>query len=488
MSEDSFDLFMSYLSKNAKATQSGKIKLESKLYAPQDHRRFVTNNFELLKEFPDLSDEDFFESVLGEFISLNSPSKQTDYNGLNTPGSPGEYSLSYILDKCIIVNIANSFGEKLVVNKETGKIEPYDLEKVTDILDHKAKAAYKASLTQINRLHEFTPFKPFQGFGDGPKATYNMYQQPDWRYVTDPNPGHPDVIKAMQFIDHLFADKASKREALSWVTYSLQSRCSTYLTAIGHQGIGKGIFTVEIVGGLHGPGNFKRPKNYSTSTFNGYMADTTYLNLDELHCKSKAELEVLKQQIEKIISVESKGVDQRTIENHCSISITCNNVDNFFMLPQESRKFTYVELTQKPLFDFMSEEEVNALVKSLTQPDVLAGLYEAIKRDSGKYNPFKPLHGPTWEHHCSAKAPLGIKMILKAIKESMNDDDLMQDKDKMGVVQYDKVAEAYYKEKPKFSRGGMTSLQDVKNFFDEYTVNGKRIAVVDVDARTIRGL
>lgn len=191
---------------------------------------------------------------------------------------------------------------------------------------------------------------------------YNMYTPPTWliehyyRGTALPPGAVPPIIN--KFLHHLTGgDLESLEYVFDWLTTAINDRNYTMLTAIGDQGIGKGVFGY-LMEKLFGVSNFKKTRDeVFKKSFNAQLEDKRLIYIDELALNTKEAHDRLKDMINDSLEIEAKGKDAKTIKNHASFYISSNHIDALHLEPDD-RRISAIELTTKPLLKQFTREEI----------------------------------------------------------------------------------------------------------------------------------
>ena len=182
-----------------------------------------------------------------------------------------------------------------------------------------------------------------------------------------------------KFFNHLVnEDKDSYDYVLKWLGNALKYRNYCVLTAIGSQGIGKGVLG-EIMRGLFGKENFHQGDNrLMTKDFNKQFKNKRCVFVDEVRILKLDHINKFKALVNDYIEVEGKGENVVEMRNYASIYIASNNFDSI-RLTSDDRRFSIIELTDKKLYDtfkpdqikeLLEEENINKLAKFLWSMDI----------------------------------------------------------------------------------------------------------------------
>lgn len=210
-----------------------------------------------------------------------------------------------------------------------------------------------------------TPYK-LKKFKSGWK--YNIYEPPEWLSDHFHSNGEVQVEKVTKipdmyskYLNHLCDGHHESIEyVLDWLANSIQGRNFCMLTTIGTQGIGKGILG-DIMYLMVGSSNYsKTGKRIVENQFNSQIANKKIIYLDELKISSVDQENRLKDLINDRFEVEKKGHDAKLHKNYASIYISSNNLDAI-KIPEDDRRFSVIELTNKKLLTVMSSNEIDKL-------------------------------------------------------------------------------------------------------------------------------
>jgi hypothetical protein len=207
----------------------------------------------------------------------------------------------------------------------------------------------------------YTPKKAPGLITERGETKLNKYKPPFWKtgvYITTEV---PELY--MRFLRHLTNnDTGSINYILDWMAYSVQPgpKNKTFITAIGAQGVGKGVLG-KIIAALHGKENSSNLLFASIrKQFNKQFADKTFVFLDEVKRASEDEMNTLKKQEDDDIEIELKGIDSETVENHNNIYIASNNFDSLRLEPDD-RRHGIINLGRIKLETVFTQPEIAAL-------------------------------------------------------------------------------------------------------------------------------
>lgn len=244
--------------------------------------------------------------------------------------------------------------KNILLQKETGTTHDIDVANIKAVLrnnfpDYQQKRKIIAKFDYLPHKHEFLIE------ADNSTYTYNEYRPPSWKKplflsksTISPHP-MPQIHEI--FLRHLTSgDDASYEYLIDWIATSLQGRNLTILTAIGEEGIGKGILG-EILEDLHGKDNFVKVRDtVFKEKFNGPLQNKTLVYVDEIKLDSRESLDRIKDVVNWQIEIEKKGEDPRSIRNYASFYLSSNSFDAVPIEPGQ-RRFSVIELTDQKLKD-----------------------------------------------------------------------------------------------------------------------------------------
>jgi hypothetical protein len=217
-----------------------------------------------------------------------------------------------------------------------------------------------------NRIEMVVAFNPHKGLSwsavinttDGPKTYphFNTYIRPDWMRHQAPDSFEIVEKYIPAFLEHFIPCEKERNYVVHWL-YSLAfRRCQDVLVLIGTQGNGKNTLMelATIIAGKHN--TIIGSKAFGKEKFNGEVFRRKLVNLDEYSIKGNAK-ESMKCFCNDDITVEHKGVDPQTFENHCSF-IVANNSIKSVDFEYKDRRFTCPTLGKRDLSYVWPEEKL----------------------------------------------------------------------------------------------------------------------------------
>jgi hypothetical protein len=196
----------------------------------------------------------------------------------------------------------------------------------------------------------------------------NLYDPPAWKkdhyFFNKPLPPRQSKPSDLfiRYLNHLCdGDAASISYVIDWLHVALTSRNYTILTAIGEEGIGKGVLG-KIMESLVGVGNFSRVRDsVFKERFNAPLKDKQIVYVDEVCIKTVEEANRIKDVVNDKVEIERKGVDAELKDNYASFYLSSNEMDAV-KISGSDRRFSIVQLTDKSLLTSFTTEEIRELI------------------------------------------------------------------------------------------------------------------------------
>lgn len=284
-----------------------------------------------------------------------------------------------ILGSKLIINMADP-THTILVDLNNGKEHDVHIDTIKTSLDKKEYQDFVSSSRIVARL-EYGPktYKPLYRDGDN-LDVYNLYNPPSWLrkmfYNAEPIEPLSELPQLYRdFFMHLTDEHLpSFHYVIDWLATSLQGRNLTFLTAIGEQGIGKGILGT-IMQKLHGDRNFAKVRDsVFKERFNSPLKNRTLIYVDELDLKTKESLDRIKDVVNYEIEIEEKGLDARSFKNYASFYLSSNTMDAV-VIEGGDRRFSIIQLTDKKF----TEHPLYARVDSLTDDESISELARYLR-------------------------------------------------------------------------------------------------------------
>lgn len=288
-------------------------------------------------------------------------------------------------------------NNRILLDKETRKITTLDYDvweglldkdELTAALDERRMARFVYDPYDISTL----VLMPFHSFN---VLKVNTYVPPEWRLRPCPEIVQcPPVID--RFLKHLIPDDKCREFAINWLHTALVGRNETYLVLNGSKGIGKGIFT-KLAAMLVGMDNFNEaPVGLLNSQFNSALDKKRVISMDEFQV-GKKEHTKLKRYINKLQTLEKKGVDADKLSETYNSYIIANNDIVDMHIETDDRRFSVLDLTKTDLVEIMSTEEITHFVNDIERDEEMAyqfGYYILQYGQSDDFSNFSAWKGP----------------------------------------------------------------------------------------------
>jgi hypothetical protein len=199
----------------------------------------------------------------------------------------------------------------------------------------------------------------------------NIYIPPKWR-VEDYKPTGEEKVPTIigEFLSHLFPNIEVRLFVCAWLKNALLYRSETILVLNGAKGAGKGLF-VELCRSLVGKENFGKAKDsLLTKDWNAVLEDKRLIFMDELKI-NKAAYNRLKDVVNEDHNIEKKGKDANNLTKTFNSFIVNNNDIPDVYVEHDDRRFSCVEITDKPLKDVYSPNQIKELVAVFTDDTII---------------------------------------------------------------------------------------------------------------------
>lgn len=313
--------------------------------------------------------------------------------------SPNEIEKT-MLKKCPFLELKTLTN---LIEDVTSKIPTYHLKQKLDrcqivqdiagddmcyMLDPTSKDVMRVKETKITRLCEnreqrkillasiypakftYNPFQATRLYRSNLDWFYNSYAPPEWYEKVFYSEGVKEISKRdsippvyKEFFGHLVQDhQDSYHYVLKWLANAIRDRNYCVLTAIGNQGIGKGVLG-EIMRLLVGEKNFHTSDTrLITKDFNKQFKNKRIVFCDEIQILKIEHVNKFKALINDMIEIEGKGENAVEIKNYASIYIASNNFDSI-RLTDDDRRFSIIELTDEKLIKKMNTNQISNLIE-----------------------------------------------------------------------------------------------------------------------------
>jgi len=398
------------------------IKIGNWIYTETSFPKFLgTYIKENLVELPDtaykllkLPQEDFKELSLSVYLEMRGALRKANAIDLDL-GDLAGVAHEKILDLIPVTSIDD--GKTKIYNKALKRLSRVDFEYWKLVAPKDSYAALMSSTPPS--IFEYDPLQ------DEPHAVvtsegmklnkFNSHIPAPWREL-EYSGKMPKL--ASRFFKHLFPNKEARFFVYTWMYHMLTDRARTFLYLPQVQGTGKTTFAY-ICGALVGRTNFEVTKaDFARNNFNSYVQSKRLLLLDEFTCWSNEEKDTLKRVINDKVQIESKGVDQKTVNNFCSF-IICNNSAEGVVLDPVDRRFSLPETTSTAMLKAFTVEEIEKInlehEKEQSQFIADIGYWILENFSEPKYTRDQPWQGRRFEEVVFASAREGFKYIIDKI-------------------------------------------------------------------------
>jgi hypothetical protein len=367
------------------------------------------------------------------------------------------YYLKQKVSQCDIIQDIAGDDMCYLLDPETKEVVKVKESKLTRLCSNKGEKA--RLLSQIYPAQfTYNPMEATRLYRTGLDWFYNTYQPPTWYEEIFYSNGKREVFQRIDmpemyktFFSHLVKDhEGSYSYVLSWLANAMRFRNYCVLTAIGSQGIGKGVLG-EIMRLLVGEKNFHTSDTrLITKDFNKQFKNKRIVFCDEIQILKIEHVNKFKALINDMIEIEGKGENAVESKNYASIYIASNNFDSI-RLTDDDRRFSIIELTDEKLINRMSTEEINNLIEPGNIKQLAEYLWHLpINKDAMK-TPFK-----------SSRTDEVRLAGLKDWEEWLFDDYSVDNADKtVELKNVSEAVEAEFGSKFKPSRRALKKLQEV---------------------------
>lgn len=202
-----------------------------------------------------------------------------------------------------------------------------------------------------------------------PYRILNTYSMPEWERDDLGQPKMPEIFR--KFFFHLFPSDESRLAAYHHLYYMLTERSQVLLCLAGRQAIGKSIFAETIIKAMIGKSNWqKAPRSFTKKEFNGFLKNRRVVVVEEIPLAANREErtatnEMIKDILNDTVTIEEKGVDAFTIDNHVTVFVTTNTPKAIPLVDMNDRRFLCLDVTKNQLRKSMSDSEIIKL-KNMT--------------------------------------------------------------------------------------------------------------------------
>jgi hypothetical protein len=273
-----------------------------------------------------------------------------------------------LIRRCTLLKNLADKDEYVFLDREKGETYRIDIVEAAATLGKDDWREYGRT-SRKKAFFTYNPYvRPLVPNSEG-VLVYNTYRPAPWRHreywFGEPIPALAELPEPFaEFFTHLTdGHEQSKEYLLDWMAYSLKARNFTILTAIGSQGVGKGILA-EIFKHLHGEHNYCQPKDdVFKERFNSPLKDKTLVNVDEIALKTKEDHDRLKAVVNDWIAIEEKGRDATNRRNFANFYISSNHLDAIQIEPGD-RRYSIIQLASKKIIETGLRNRINDLTSA----------------------------------------------------------------------------------------------------------------------------
>lgn len=217
----------------------------------------------------------------------------------------------------------------------------------------------------------------------------NAHNMPEWRKEEIEDPILPKMFK--ELMTHLFPKKTCQEYVIHWIYYALTNRNQTYLFLHGDQGIGKNTLAA-VIERLVGSDNYNSVgPEFFEDRFNDPLRYKRVVLFDECVITSD-NLSTIKYMTNSKLSIQGKGEDPVTLENHCSYMIF-NNLDRINRVTADDRRYSVPILTDTAIGNKYGQEWLDEFYYKLDNDEKFIsqiGWWILKKGFTNKFTPTKP--------------------------------------------------------------------------------------------------
>ncbi len=304
----------------------------------------------------------------------------------------GDYDLIQKIMRSKIIQEASS-RKNYILDPTTRSIFEITKERIREILHPKLDVSDK----MITCVFSYDPHTLKQLFKDkNNNWVYNQYEPPFWQAEHFFSEGAIPIEKEKnipklydRFLKHLVQnDDLSYNYILDWIANGINERNYCILATIGTVGVGKGRLG-DIMREIFGESNYRESGNrIFKGQFNSQVKNKRLLYCDEVSIKDEEQNERLKVLVNNVLEVEAKGKDAEAITNHASIYFSSNSMDAI-KLDANDRRFSIVNLTDVPLREVFTPEEIDSLTEKENIDKLARYLYYRPIDKQKMVSPFK---------------------------------------------------------------------------------------------------
>ena len=195
-------------------------------------------------------------------------------------------------------------------------------------------------------------------------AFVNLANPPLWllKHSPDVKPALTGFIKTLIF--HLFPGEEDRELVLDWMHHALVKRAATVLVLLGSRGTGKTTFARIMTHLIGQEYSEVLSDSVLNDKFNSQFKNKRFLQFEEVGIRSNDQVNKIKAWCNDRIAFERKGEDATSIENFSSFAFLLNEVEDF-QIDASERRFSIPSITDTPLTDVVSEEEIGKFLEAI---------------------------------------------------------------------------------------------------------------------------
>ena len=274
-----------------------------------------------------------------------------------------------------IENTSNTF----MFNPDTRTINSIDKQAVLNWFEPKAAKRLLAKKSHTAHLgYDPTTSSMWYKKDDNIK-TLNLYVPPTWLKPYFYGADKPDTMAPMPevyatFFNYLTdGDEQSIKFITHWLACLVQpiQKPFTYLCAIGHQGIGKGLLGA-IMRELVGESNYTETtmRKAEATQFNKMFKNKRITFLDELDVSAAKTENFLKPFINETIEIQEKGVDQEIYKNYSGFYLASNYIASL-RIEESDRRYSLIETNGRMSHKIFCQE-----ILKVEEQDIVAAYFD----------------------------------------------------------------------------------------------------------------
>ena len=251
------------------------------------------------------------------------------------------------------------------LNTETRVLEKVEQDAIKDMFEPKAFSHFKARKMKTVKI-AYNPQSHNLYFNE-PDSLFqyvNTYTPAEWNKNYFYQKVTPPVVKTIpalyeNYLRNLVTTEESYQYCLTFLATAVQPcpRMQPFLTMIGSQGTGKGLFG-QIASQLAGKQNYAEiicSDVQGAMKFNSQMENKRIMFLDELVVKNQDDQDALKKLINQEIEIEKKGVDRKVAKNYASCMAASNNL-GAINPDATDRRYSFLDMRNVLLSTFVSKQ------------------------------------------------------------------------------------------------------------------------------------